>query len=46
MGGMIMYLGSLEERRARSNEIKLVTATLYEAKVKDEEITASVDEGM
>ncbi|MEQ6390336.1 hypothetical protein RZN22_13565 [Bacillaceae bacterium S4-13-58] len=33
-----MYLGSLEERRARSNEIKLVTAALYEAKVKDEEI--------
>jgi hypothetical protein len=37
-GGMNMYLGSLEERRARSNEIKLVTAALYEAKVKDEEI--------
>jgi len=33
-----MYLGSLEERRARGNEIKLVTAALYEAKVKDEEI--------
>ncbi|MDQ0175954.1 hypothetical protein [Bacillus chungangensis] len=33
-----MYLVSLEERRARSNEIKLVTAALYEAKVKDEEI--------
>ncbi len=33
-----MYLGSLEERRARSNEIKLVTAALFEAKVKDEEI--------
>ena len=33
-----MYLGSLEERRARSNERKLVTAALYEAKVKDDEI--------
>ena len=33
-----MYLGSLEERQARGNEIKLVTAALYEAKVKDEEI--------
>ena len=33
-----MYLGSLEERLARGNEIKLVTAALYEAKVKDEEI--------
>jgi len=33
-----MYLGSLEERRARRKEIKLVTAALYEAKVKDEEI--------
>ena len=33
-----MYLRSLEERRARSDEIKLVTAALYEAKVKDEEI--------
>ena len=33
-----MHLGSLEDRRARNNEIKLVTAALYEAKVKDEEI--------
>jgi len=33
-----MYMGSLEERRARGNERKLVTAALYEAKVKDEEI--------
>lgn len=33
-----MYVGSLEERRDRSNDIKLVTAALYEAKVKDEEI--------
>ena len=31
-------MGSLEERLARGNEIKLVTAALYEAKVKDEEI--------
>lgn len=36
--GMNMYLGSLEEHQARSNEIKLVTAALDEAKVKDEEI--------
>jgi len=36
--GTDIYLGSLEERRARGNEIKLVTAALYEAKVKDEEI--------
>lgn len=35
---MNMHLGSLEDRRARNNEIKLVTAALYEAKVKDEEI--------
>ena len=33
-----MYLGPLEESRARSNERKLVTAALYEAKVKDDEI--------
>ena len=33
-----MHLGSLEDRRARNNEIKLVTAALYEAKVKNEEI--------
>ncbi|SHJ36397.1 hypothetical protein [Parasporobacterium paucivorans] len=33
-----MYMSSLEERRARRNEIKLVTAALYEAKVKNEEI--------
>jgi hypothetical protein len=37
-----MYLGSLEERRARGNEIKLVTAALYEAKVKDEEILREI----
>lgn len=33
-----MYKDSLAERRARSNERKLVTAALYEAKVKDDEI--------
>lgn len=33
-----MYVGSLEECRIRKNEIKLVTAALYEAKVKDDEI--------
>ena len=33
-----MYLGCLEERRIRNNEIELVTATLYEARVKDDEI--------
>lgn len=33
-----MYMDSLEERRARLNEIRLVAAALYEAKVKDEEI--------
>lgn len=33
-----MHLGSLEESRIRSNERKLVTAALYEAKVKDSEI--------
>lgn len=33
-----MYVGSLEERQIRNNEIKLVTAALYEAKVKDDEI--------
>ena len=38
MEGTDIYLDSLEERRAIRNEIKLVTATLYEAKVKDEEI--------
>lgn len=29
-----MHLYSLEDRRARNNEIKLVTTALYEAKVK------------
>ncbi|WP_456274758.1 hypothetical protein [Bacillus sp. AK031] len=33
-----MYLGPIEERQIRNNEIKLVTAALYEAKVKDEEV--------
>lgn len=33
-----MYINSLEERRARKNERKLVTAALYEAKVKDDDI--------
>ncbi|MFZ3579994.1 hypothetical protein [Virgibacillus sp. DJP39] len=33
-----MYLGPLEERQIRNDEIKLVTAALYEAKVKDDEI--------
>ncbi len=33
-----MYAGSLEERQIRNNEIKLVTAALYEAKFKDDEI--------
>ncbi|MHB1154965.1 MAG: hypothetical protein ACYC00_21890 [Eubacteriales bacterium] len=33
-----MYAGSLEERQIRNNEIKLVTAALYEAKIKDDEI--------
>lgn len=33
-----MYKDSLAERRARNNERKLVTAALYEAKVKDDEI--------
>ncbi|MPW24324.1 hypothetical protein GC105_00765 [Alkalibaculum sp. M08DMB] len=33
-----MYVDSLEKRQARGNEIRLVTAALYEAKVKDEEI--------
>ncbi|RFU70032.1 hypothetical protein [Bacillus sp. V59.32b] len=33
-----MYLSSLEERRIRNNEIKLVTEALYEANVKDDEI--------
>lgn len=37
-GNEMFYVDSLEERRARVNEIKLVTAALYEAKVKDEEI--------
>lgn len=32
-----MHLGSLEERRARNNEIKLVIAALHEAKVKGDE---------
>lgn len=35
---MNMHLGSLKDLRARNNEIKLVTAALYEEKVKDEEI--------
>lgn len=34
----MVYVDSLEERRARMNDIKLVTAALYEAKVKDDEI--------
>ncbi|MBK5240322.1 hypothetical protein [Clostridium sp.] len=33
-----MYIGSLEECQIRNNDIKLVTAALYEAKVKDDEI--------
>jgi hypothetical protein len=33
-----VYLSSLEERRIRNNEIKLVTEALYEANVKDDEI--------
>ncbi|PEK99498.1 hypothetical protein [Bacillus sp. AFS017336] len=33
-----MNLSSIEERRIRHNEIKQVTAALYEAKVKDYEI--------
>lgn len=33
-----MYLGPLEERLIRNDEIKLVTAALYEAKIKDDEI--------
>lgn len=33
-----MYIGPLEERLARENEIKLVTAALYEAKVNYDEI--------
>ena len=33
-----MSTGSLEERRIRNNEMKLVTAALYEAKVEYEEI--------
>lgn len=33
-----MNIGPLEERRIRNNEIKLVTAALYEAKVKEDEI--------
>lgn len=33
-----MNLGSLEERRIRNDEIKLVTVALYEAKAKDDEI--------
>lgn len=31
-------IGSLEERRARMDDIRLVTAALYEANVKDDEI--------
>ncbi|WP_407309960.1 hypothetical protein [Desulfosporosinus sp. SB140] len=38
MEGLNIYVGSLEERQIRNNEIKLVTAALYEAKVKDDEI--------
>lgn len=34
----MIYIDSLEERRERMNDIKLVTAALYEAKVKDDEI--------
>ena len=34
IGGNDMYLGSLEERRARRNEIKLLTAALYEEKLR------------
>ena len=33
-----MYVGSLKERQIRNNEIKLVTAALYESKVNDDEI--------
>jgi hypothetical protein len=33
-----MFIDSLEERRGRINNIKLVTAALYEAKVKNDEI--------
>ncbi|MBN2826556.1 MAG: hypothetical protein JXQ26_01105 [Tissierellales bacterium] len=34
----MINIGSLEERRARLDDIRLVTAALYEAKVKDDEI--------
>jgi len=35
---MNLSLGSLEESQIRNNEIIFVTAALYEAKVKDDEI--------
>jgi hypothetical protein len=35
---MNMSVGSLEELQTRNNEIIFVTAALYEAKVKDDEI--------